>query len=279
MNKIPKEIRDYYSLSMEHERLSSVAGQLERTRTEQILDRFLPKPPAVILDVGGGTGAYAFPLAKRGYEVHLYDPIPSHIEYARQVAKSQPKFPLSGISVGDARMIKMEDCSADVVLFLGPLYHLTEKEDRLKALYEAFRTLKVGGLLFAVGISRYTSLIYGLRFGFIDDPEFLKIVKQDLENGQHRNPTGKLCYFTTSFFHEPEELRAELELVGFKVQSLLAIEGPLWISTSLHQYWENPTLRKQLLSFLERIETDIAILGASAHIMAIGKKLRQTKKL
>ena len=59
MSESSKRMIDYYNLNIEHSRLSSGRGQLRRIRTEQILDRFLPKPPAVILDVGGGTGVYA----------------------------------------------------------------------------------------------------------------------------------------------------------------------------------------------------------------------------
>jgi len=106
---------DYYNLDIEHSRLSSGRGQLRRIRYEQILDRFLPKPPAVILDVGGGTGVYAFPLAKKGYTVHLIDPVPLHIEKARAVAKTQSESPLASITLGDARKITI--ARAQTLLF------------------------------------------------------------------------------------------------------------------------------------------------------------------
>ena len=83
MELLPKEIEAHYLQGGESERLSNEWGELERLRTQTILARYLPSAPAVILDVGGGAGAYAFPLAKQGYEVHLIDPVELHLEQAR----------------------------------------------------------------------------------------------------------------------------------------------------------------------------------------------------
>jgi len=272
MRKSQSEIINYYDQFNEHTRLFSDYGRLEKIRTEQILNRFLPKPPAVILDVGGGTGVYAFPLAKRGYRVHLMDLSPSHIEKAKAISETQLKHPLASMSVGNAKNIKMENNSADAVLFLGPLYHLTKKSDRIKALREAHRVLKPKGLLFAASISKFASLIDGVLGGFIRDQDFVRIVERDLKNGQHRNPKNIPHYFTTSFFHHPKELRRELEASNFKVKSLLAIEGPLWITNNFDAYWKNKRLRNQILLFAEKIESELTILGASEHIIAIGQK-------
>jgi ubiquinone/menaquinone biosynthesis C-methylase UbiE len=273
MTKSQKEIINHYSKHYEeHQRLSSGFGQLEKARVEQILNRFLPKPPAVILDVGGGTGAYAFPLAKKGYAVHLIDLTPAHIEKAKATSKSQPGYPLASMTVGDARKLEMEDKSVDAVLFFGPLYHLTKREDRIKALNEAYRVLKPNGLIFAAVISRFASLLDGIDRGFIMDPDFVKIVKQDLRNGQHRNPKNKPNYFTTSFFHHPKELENELKASKFKVKSMIAIESLVIAKNKFNEIWGNENARNNLLSFIEKIESDSSILGASAHIMAIGQK-------
>ena len=74
--------------------------------------------------------------------------------------------PIQSISLGDARNLEWGDGSVDVVLLLGPLYHLPVRSDRIAALSEAFRVLKPGGLLFAVGISRFASTLSGLIDGF-----------------------------------------------------------------------------------------------------------------
>jgi SAM-dependent methyltransferase len=170
-----------------------------------LLKRFLPPPPALIVDVGGGAGAYAFPLAEGGYVVDLIDPVPLHIQQAEQRAAMGQLVPRS-FQVGDARAIPAADGAADVVLFFGPLYHLTDTSERLQAIREARRVLRAGGVLLAVAISRFASALDGIGRGLIGDPDFVRILRQDLKSGQHRNQTGNLDYFTTAYFHHPDEL-------------------------------------------------------------------------
>ncbi len=96
--------------------------------------------------MGGAAGIYAFPLAETGYKVHLIDPIAVHIEQAKEHA-IKTGMSLASYTVGDARNLEQPDNSADVVLFFGLLYHLIDEKDRLKALREAYRFLKPGGML------------------------------------------------------------------------------------------------------------------------------------
>src|SRR5205823_5178670 len=147
------EIEAYYARGQEVNRLFRGVSQLELVRTQELLTRWLPAPPAVVLDVGGGSGVYACWLAAQGYAVHLIDPAPLHVEQALQASAQQPGSPLAGARVGDARRLDCKEERADATLLLGPLYHLTERDDRLQALREAKRVLRPGGLLFAVGIS------------------------------------------------------------------------------------------------------------------------------
>ena len=138
----------YYDRGTEEGRLAD-SGRLEFLRTRELLARFLPAPPVTVLDVGGAAGAYALPLAAEGYEVHLVDPVALHVEQALAASAAQPDAPLASAVVGDARALPFDDESADVVLLLGPLYHLTEAADRTRALREARRALRPGGLLAA----------------------------------------------------------------------------------------------------------------------------------
>ncbi len=105
------------------ERLTSGGLTLEFLRTQILLRRYLPAPPAQVLDVGGGSGVYASWLAGLGYQVHLVDPVPLHREQAARLGGF-------AVSAGDARDLAQADASADAVLLLGPLYHLTSRADR-----------------------------------------------------------------------------------------------------------------------------------------------------
>src|SRR5690606_11227533 len=128
----------------------------------------------------------------------------------RQVAQQRPDCELASIRLGDARALDQAAECVDAVLLLGPLYHLTERAQRLAALREARRVVRPGGVIFAVGISRFASLLDGLASDFLDDPAFVRIVEQDLRSGQHRNPANHPAYFTTAYFHHPDELQDEV---------------------------------------------------------------------
>src|SRR5215831_105497 len=270
MAQMPTEMFQHYELAMEADRLSHHAGLLERERTQEILCRYLPPPPATILDMGGGAGAYACPLASLGYAVHLLDPVPLHVEQALDASRRSAR-PLASAAVGDARELPWAAASADAVLLLGPLYHLTERDERVRALREARRVLRPGRMLFAAAVSRYASLLDGLWRQLVEDPVFLPILEGDLRDGQHRNPTGYPMYFTTAFFHRPEELRAELSDAGLLKVDVLAVEGVGWLLPNLVAELADAKHKERLLGYLRRVEREPSLLGASAHLMAIGE--------
>ena len=268
------EILVYYGRGFEEGRLLGGAqGRLEYLRTMELLSRFLPPAPATVLDVGGGAGAYALPLARDDYSVHLIDPIPLHVEQAKSGSLGQPEAPLAGAEVADARSLSQMDASADAVLLLGPLYHLTARDDRLQALREARRVVRPGGVVLAAAISRFASTIDGLFNGFLAHEEFEAIVKRDLRDGQHRNPGERPGWFTTAYFHRPAELREEAEEAGLLVDGLFGIEGPAWTIPDLGAWLENPARRTKLVDAVRRVEAEPELLGASAHLLLIGRRL------
>ncbi len=267
-----QEMIRHYSAANEASRLRTGWFRLEYARTQELILRHLPPAPAKVLDVGGGAGAYALWLASLGYEVHLIDPVPTHIEQAHSLSARQPHHPIASATLGDARELQQCDQSADAVLLLGPLYHLTERKERLAALHEARRVLRDGGLLWGAGISRFASLLDSLSSGFFDQPEFVPILDRDLAEGQHRNPTDNLNYFTDAFFHLPDELAGELADAGFELVELVAVEGPGWLAQDFAGLWDVLEQRERLLAVLRRVEHEPALIGASSHLLVIGRK-------
>jgi SAM-dependent methyltransferase len=270
--KPPPEVLEHYASGEEERRLFEGTSRLERVRTLELLERFLPPAPAVVCDVGGGAGVYACPLARRGYEVHLVDPVPLHVEQARAASESQPDHPLTSVVEGDARKIDREDGSVDAVLLLGPLYHLTEREDRLRALRESFRVLRTGGVCLAAVISRFAPLLDGLVFGYAADPAFRAIVEGGLVDGVHRNPEDLPGYFTTANLHLPQELGEEVTEAGFHHETTLAIEGPGKVLQNFEDHWSDPERRARLLDAARRLEAEPSLLGVSPHLMGVAKK-------
>src|SRR3989304_4387817 len=106
---LPPEMIAHYQTGDEAQRLSSGVHQLELARTQEILGRYLPPPPAVVLDVGGGPGVYSCWLTKLGYEVHLIDPVPTHLEQAKRASDQQPGYPIASLAIGDARSLSRSD--------------------------------------------------------------------------------------------------------------------------------------------------------------------------
>jgi ubiquinone/menaquinone biosynthesis C-methylase UbiE len=267
-----EEMLHHYQQFDEANRLSSGMGELERDRTRDILLRHLPQPPATVLDIGGAAGVHALWLAQQGFEVHLFDPVPHHVEQARLASERQSVCAIASCTVADARRIDRPDASSDAILLLGPLYHLTERSDRIGALQEAYRLLRPGGRVFAATISRFASLIDGLARDLISDPIFVEILRSDLKTGQHRNPTGNPDYFMTTFFHSADDLRQELTEAGFQVEKLIGVEGPTAFMSHFDKSWKDPAKRSLLLDLLRTVEEEPSILGISAHPMGIGKK-------
>jgi SAM-dependent methyltransferase len=258
-----EEITAYYDRGDEAGRLVSW-GRLELVRTQELLRRYLPAAPGVVVDVGGGPGRYAVWLAGLGYDVRLIDPVALHVEQARA----------EGVvaELGDARELPLADESVDAVLLLGPLYHLTAREDRLRALAEASRVLRPGGVVAAAAITRFASTIDGLRKGYLEDPQFERIVERVLHDGHHVNASRHAGWFTTAYFHEPDELAGEVRDAGLDLRGLLAIEGVGEWLPDPDAWLDDPPRRAALLRAIERVETEPSLLGASPHLLAVGAK-------
>jgi len=269
MPELDPAIRAFYERGEEINRFSpsSPSGPLEFQRTTEILTRYLPSAPLKILDVGGGPGAYAAWLVDRGYNVHLVDPVLLHVNQARSAK--------AGVSaeVGDARELAQSDASIDAVLLLGPLYHLIDRQDRIKALTEARRVLRPGGWIFAAAISRYAALLDLLvRAGRLHQPNVFQTVRKGIEGGVFQGTQNDL--FTTAYFHLPQELASEVEGAGLELSAILGIEGPGFLLRDFESDWADPLKRETVLQTARLVEQKPEMLVCSSHILAVGRKPR-----
>ena len=265
--RIDPAIERYYAQDWDEDaRLRSGLNTVEFVRTQEILRRYLD-PPMRVLDVGGGSGIHAEWLLSDGHEVDLVDPIPLHVEQASAALGDHPGF---SASTGDARRLASDADRYDAALLMGPLYHLTDRTDRVLAISEAVRVVKPGGVVAVAAITRFASLFAGLEADEIYVDEFRAVVDRDLIDGQHRNPDGK-DYFTTAFFHHPDELIAEATEAGLSDLDLLAVEGPLGASPQVAEAWEDPTRRQVLLDLIRRVEREPTLMGIGPHLLLIGR--------
>jgi SAM-dependent methyltransferase len=199
----------------------------------------------------------------------VVDIVPRHVEAVNELGALGLKVTAQ---LGDARRLTHTDESFDVVLLLGPLYHLTERADRLDAFREALRVVTPGGLVFTAAISRFASLFDGLGRGFIFDPEFRAVVARDLHDGQHRNSTQQPSWFTTAYFHRPDDLEAEAVDAGVVVVELLGVEGLAAWLPQLEDRWADPAAQATIVASARAVEAEPTVRGVSPHLLLVGRK-------
>lgn len=266
---VAPEILEFYGETIdEADRLTSSAdGVLEMLRTQEILCRYLPSPPASVLDVGGGPGAHARWLIKDGYTVHLIDPVPRHVDQATATGASA--------ELGDARALTAADNTYDVVLLLGPLYHLLDREDRLQALAEARRVVRPGGLVAAAAIGRYASLFEHTATTWLGTKQPVREAVADILRTGIHEPGRK--GFTAAYFHTADELSEEMTAAGLTGARVIGIEGPTWSTlkaAELHtgeQLDTNGPLFTAALEAARLAEEHPDLLAASSHMLAIAR--------
>jgi hypothetical protein len=136
-------------------------------------------------------------------------------------------------------------------------------------LTEARRALRPGGLVAVAAINRFASTIDGLLKRHLDDPAFERTIERVLENGRHTNPMRHAGWFTTAYFHLPDELRDEVRDAGFDVAALLAVEGVgAWLP-DVDDWLDDAGRRAVLLRAIARVEAEPSLLGASPHVLAV----------
>ncbi|MDX3849618.1 class I SAM-dependent methyltransferase [Streptomyces sp. AK02-01A] len=265
--RVAPEVVAFYSTAIEEaDRLTGSAdGVLEMIRTRELLRRFLPAAPARVLDVGGGPGTHARWLVEDGYTVHLVDPVEKHIEQARTAGCT--------VELGDAGALSAEDDSYDVVLVLGPLYHLLSRKERDQALAEAYRVVRPGGLVAAAAINRYSSLFEQTAFARLHTERLQSAVGRILATSVHDGRRG----FTTAYFHRAEELASEMRETGFGDTTVYGIEGPAWgMLKAAEQHTGESVVGSSLfesaLAAARMAEPYPELLAASSHLLAVGHR-------
>lgn len=271
-----QRIRSYYDRHTEADRFDSPHGRLELARTKAIISRYLPADPLRILDVGGGTGAYSFWLTDLGHEVAFVDLSRVQVELVR-ARDDQSQSKLASITVGHAGSLDFPPNSFDMVLNMGPMYHLPPGRERTAALQEMGRVLTDGGLLVSAYISRFAALMDGYRKSWVSNPVYEGLALADARTGVHDSPDD-LKYYTLAYMHRPEEIRPELEASGYEVMDVVAVEGFFWTYPHLGELQSEPEGFARLLDHAEAVEREPSLMGASAHLLAIAIKGKGRRK-
>ena len=136
---------DFYTRIDEDGRLLRKSRMPEYLNTMRYIEKYLT-PDAKIIEIGAGTGRYSFALAEMGYDVTAVDLTPHHVEIMKEKVKPHHKIKIYEGNACDLSAFESE--IYDIVLLLGPMYHLFTEEDKHKALSEAIRIAKKGGVIY-----------------------------------------------------------------------------------------------------------------------------------
>jgi ubiquinone/menaquinone biosynthesis C-methylase UbiE len=270
---VPPALEDvlaFYGSGTELDRLTTREGKLEFERAKEIIQRYL-EPSSTVADVGGGVGRYAEWLVDGGHRVELVDPVSLHVRLARERAGEPPSF---GVQLADARALPFAAATFDAMLLFGPLYHLADGRDRALVLQEAMRVCRVGGLVFAIAISRFAPLLVHLRRGDIADERVYASVSTEIRTGRRAPAASRVSTFPEAYFHLPTELTAELESAGLRVEGLFGLEGPAWLARNFDSLWRDPDKRVRLVELATLADTDAGLLATSAHLLAVARRVK-----
>ena len=286
MKTIDSTVLAWYNAGIEMNRLRTGIGLIEFERTKEILLEKLPKPPAVIYDIGGAYGEYSWWLSSLGYEVHLFDLSETNITMSKDLADEYPDVTLHSAMICDARSIPRPEKSADAILLMGPLYSITEYEERILAIKESHRLLKDDGLLFSAALTPYSVLVSRLAVYHeddtkkrkeLDDPAVISMINRALVDGCYINPERKIANgIGSSHLHTAKELRSELLSGSFETLSVHGVMGGAWLAPNLDELLENKETREVLMNTVRMLDTHEEIIGLSGHMLAVSRKKAHT---
>ncbi|WP_181809447.1 class I SAM-dependent methyltransferase, partial [Streptomyces shenzhenensis] len=200
-----------------------------------------------------------------GHAVDLVDPVPLHVAQAAR---------LPGVTArsGDARELPVDDAAYDVVLLLGPLYHLPERADRIRALTEARRAVRPGGLVVAATINRYAAL-----HDLLHEERYFEPVQRAVADAVSAD--GRLAsqwdgsLFTSAYLAQPAETPEEFTEAGLAVEGQYGVEGVAWLMGGVQEWLADPERRAAVLAATRRIESEPSLLGASGHLLTAGRSV------
>ncbi len=154
-------LKDFYQNYDEDNRLLSRYGYVEYITTMKYIEKYL-KEGMRILEIGAATGRYSHALARKGYKADAVELVEHNIEIFKRNTQEGEDITITQGNAMD--LSHFEDNTYDITLILGPLYHLFTEEDKLKALKEAVRVTKKGGVVFAAYCMADSAiLLYGFQ--------------------------------------------------------------------------------------------------------------------
>ena len=248
-------IEKHYNKHPEDLRLLRRHGMVEFATTMHHLHRFL-RPGFRLLDIGAGTGRYSSALMAEGYDVKAVELVKRNIDV---FLKREPS---ADVVQGDARnMPFIPTASADVTLLLGPLYHLIGDEEKLKALAEAKRVTKPGGLIFVAYLMNEYSI---LSYCFDEDRIGGLMERGAVDNNYHIQADADELY---DYVRLDDIDRLDRE-AGLKRVTIFSPDGPSdYMRTRLNQMSDETFAH--FIDYQIQVSERPDLMGAGSHVVDV----------
>ena len=253
-------IEEYYNKFNENRRLKSRHGQVEFNISMRYLLKYLKRyEKPKIIDIGAGTGRYSIELENMGYDVVAVELVKHNLEVLHA---SNPKIKAVQANVLNLSMFESE--SFDIAILFGPMYHLFEFKDKLKALQEAKRITKKGGLIFvAYCLNDYSIITYA----FVENH-----LKEVISNGKltpdfitNTNIEDLYSYDTLDTINKLKDI------AKLKREIIFSPDGPTDYIRKTVNNMDEETF-KIYLNYIETISAKPELIGAGSHIVDVLKK-------
>ncbi|NHM31950.1 class I SAM-dependent methyltransferase [Neobacillus terrae] len=254
-------------------------GRLEREPIEfqvnwHYIKKYIPEM-GYLLDNGAGPGKYSLELAKEGYQVTLTDLTPRLVEMAKNKAIEMGLDKnFNGFYAADARDLSMlNDDQFTASLMLGPMYHLQEENDRIKAIEELKRVTQRNGIVFVAFMPRVrhilTSLLYPDHWKPNDNVD--TIIDFSHTGCFNHADTGR---FTEAYYFNIEEINPFMESLGFETMELIGSNVGAILNKDNWAYWRDKGEDEvnKIINLIKEQASNPHLLGISSHLLYIGRK-------
>ena len=268
-----EKVTAYYDVFNEWGRLDAPEGRLEFEICMPIITKHLFQN-AEVLDLGGGPGRYTIELAKMGFTLHLADLSQTLLNQAKtKIDELGLKNIKSITQVNATDLSNYPSYSFDAVLLFGPLYHLTNENERLSCVKEVQRVLKPQGLVFASYIPYLTGAIGVAAWMFyFSDQVSVETLNRVFANGIFNNNANR--GFQEGYYPPSDEIVSLFSQNGFSKVLLRSIRG--WGHTREEQIYklkeENPQKYEAVIDLINKTANDPSIIEMCSHAIYIGKK-------